>query len=63
MYPENSEGTRVIVGSMKMGYVYPTLPGMSHSMATDVTIRVDYSTFKRSTNVFNNNSEHPACLL
>ena len=27
MYPENPEGTRVIVGSMNMGYdIYPTLP-------------------------------------
>ena len=35
----------------------------SHSMVTDVTIRLDYPTFKRSTNVFNNYLEHPACLL
>ena len=29
MYPENPEGTRVIVGSMNMGYyIYPTLPGI-----------------------------------
>ena len=27
MYPENPEGTQVIVGSMNMGYdIYPTLP-------------------------------------
>ena len=29
MYPENPEGTQVIVGSMNMGYdIYPTLPGI-----------------------------------
>ena len=29
MYPENPEGTRVIVGSMNMGYdMNPTLPGI-----------------------------------
>ena len=33
MYPENSKGTRVIVGSMTIGYdIYPTLPG--HEIAT-----------------------------
>ena len=30
MYPENPEGTQVVVGSMNMGYIYiyPTLPGI-----------------------------------
>ena len=28
MYPENPEGTQVIIGSMNMGYIYPTLPGI-----------------------------------
>ena len=29
MYPENPEGTQVIVGSMYMGYdIYPSLPGI-----------------------------------
>ena len=29
MYSENPEGTRVILGSMNMGYdIYPTLPGL-----------------------------------
>ena len=29
MYPENPEGTQVIVGSMNKGYdIYPTLPGL-----------------------------------
>ena len=28
MHPENPEGTQVIVGSMNMGYIYPTLPGI-----------------------------------
>ena len=29
MYPENPEGTRVILGYMNMGYdIFPTLPGL-----------------------------------
>ena len=32
MYPENPEGTRVIVGSLNMGYdIYPTLQGLEHA--------------------------------
>ena len=28
MYPENPEETQVIVGSMNMEYIYPTLQGI-----------------------------------
>ena len=32
MYPENPEGTQLIVGSMNMGYIYDTARNRTHDL-------------------------------
>ena len=32
MYPENPEGTQVIVGSMNMGYIFDTARNQTHNL-------------------------------
>ena len=32
MYPENPQGTQVIVGSMNMGYIYDTARNQTHNL-------------------------------